>query len=110
MTYTEPHRAPADIVNGLLTYVLRKGLTLRPEHLKRMRVGRGLSGEWIYSQVYRSTPSSEAERDRVADLAAPYLEAFGGGVPGFYHDGRRWRIVYCAPGILISSRDEYGRI
>ncbi|HEX8502631.1 MAG TPA: DUF3854 domain-containing protein [Pyrinomonadaceae bacterium] len=103
-------RAPADIINGILTYILRKGLTLKDEHRTQMRVVRGLSGEWIDSQVYRSTFGSEAERDAVAELAAPYLDAFGGGVPGFYHDGRRWRSVYTASGIFIPARDEYGRI
>lgn len=71
---------------------------------------RGLGDEWIDAQGYCSTPCSDAERDAVADALAPYLEAFSGDVPGFYHDGRRWRLVFCASGFFIPARDEYGSI
>lgn len=100
---------PRDHVNGALTYTLLKCLKLRPEHRARLRE-RGLSDEWVDAKGYRSTPRNGAARDAVADALAPYLEAFGGGVPGFYHDGRRWRMVYTAPGILIPASDEYGHI
>lgn len=96
-------------VNGALTFALRECLTLRPEHRVRLRA-RGLSDAWIDAQGYRSTPRNEAERAAIVLRLAPYLEAFGGGVPGFYHDGRRWRMVYCAPGVLIPARDEHSRI
>jgi hypothetical protein len=71
---------------------------------------RGLGDKWIEASGYKSTPHTVAERDAVAEQVAPYLEGFGGNVPGFYHDGRRWRMVFCAPGFLIPARDEYGRI
>ena len=96
-------------VDGALTYVLRECLSLRPEHRARLRA-RGLSDEWIDAKGYRSTPRNGDERDAVAKRLAPYLEAFGGGVPGFYHDGGRWRMVYAAPGYLIPARDECGRV
>ncbi|HWW76695.1 MAG TPA: hypothetical protein VNZ44_14960, partial [Pyrinomonadaceae bacterium] len=96
--------------DGVLTFVLCKCLTLLPEHRARLRE-RGLDDEWIDGVGYRSTPSTQAERDAVAELVTPYLDAFGGGVPGFYHGGRRWRMVYCASrGFFIPARDEYGRI
>ena len=98
-----------DHANGALTYTLRTCLTLRPKHRARLRA-RGFGDEWIDAKGYRSTPRNEAERDAVADALTPYLEAFGGGVPGFYHDGRRRRMVYCAPGILIPARDVRGSI
>jgi hypothetical protein len=82
---------------------------LRPEHRTRLRE-RGLSDGWIDASGYRSTPRTAAERDAVAERLAPYLDAFGGGVPGFYYDGRRWRMVFSASGFLIPARDEYGRI
>jgi alkylhydroperoxidase family enzyme len=96
--------------SGALTFILYKCLALWPEHRIRLRE-RGLSDEWINAAVYRSTPHTDAERDDVTEQVAPYLEAFGGGdVPGFYHDGRRWRMAFCAPGFFIPARDEYGRI
>jgi hypothetical protein len=45
----------------------------------------------------------------VAARVAPCLDA-SGGAPGFYHDGRRWSMVFCAPGFLIPARDERGLI
>lgn len=95
--------------SAALTLVLSSCLTLRPEHHARMRA-RGLSGAWIDAAGYRSTPNAAAERDAAAARVAPYLDASVEGAPGFYHDGRRWRMVYCAPGIFIPARDEHGRI
>jgi len=95
--------------SGTLTFALRECLTLRPEHRARLRA-RGLPDSWIDAQGYRSTPRNETERDAVADALMSYLEAFGGGVPGFYFDGRRWRMVFCARGYFIPARDEYGHV
>jgi hypothetical protein len=95
--------------SGALTFVLLRCLTLRPEHRTCLRA-RGLGDKWINASGYRSTPRTAAERDSVAEQVAPYLESFGGDVPGFYHDGRRWRMVFCAPGFLIPARDEHGSI
>ena len=44
------------------------------------------------------------------DALAPYLEAFGGGVPGFYRERGRWRMVYRPPGFFVPVRDERGFI
>lgn len=95
--------------SGALTFVLCKCLALRPEHRARLRA-RGVGDEWIDASGYKSIPSTAAQRDAVAEQVAPYLEAFGGAVPGFYHDGGRWRMVFCAPSFLVPARDEYGRI
>jgi hypothetical protein len=82
---------------------------LRPEHRARLHA-RGLGDEWIDAKGYASTPRDRRERDAVAELLAPYLEAFNGGVPGFFYDGERWRMTYSAPGFFIPSRDEHGRV
>jgi hypothetical protein len=106
----EPRGTPPDTLahrSRVLT-ALCDGLTLLDSHRAQLQA-RGLSDAWIDAAGYRSTPTSAAERDAVAERVTPYLEA-SGDVPGFYYDGRRWRTVYCAPGFLISARDEYGRI
>jgi hypothetical protein len=105
----EPHRASPDIIGGFYHKLTRELLTLRPEHTAALRA-RGLSEEWIEAQGYRSTPQTPAERDQVVGALAEYLDAFGGGVPGFFHDGCRWEIVYTSPGYFIPARDEYGLI
>ncbi|HWW73806.1 MAG TPA: hypothetical protein VNZ44_00335, partial [Pyrinomonadaceae bacterium] len=87
---------PAGFVNGVLTKLIRDVLTLRPEHRERLRA-RGLGDGWIDAKGYRSTPRSQSERRRAADVLAPYLDAFGGGVPGFYRGAYRWETVYTAP-------------
>jgi DNA primase len=96
-------------VDGSLCYLLRKALALTPEHRARLH-DRGLCDEWINAKGYASTPHDRRERDAAADLLAPCLDAFGGDVPGFFHDGARWRMVYSAPGFFIPSRDECGRV
>jgi uncharacterized protein DUF3854 len=105
MNDREPHRAEHDIIAGFYHKLTRELLTLRPEHAAALRA-RGLGDEWIKAQGYCSTPQTQAERDRVIEVLAEYLDAFGGGVPGFYHDGRRWQMVFCAPGYFIPARDE----
>lgn len=96
-------------VDGALCFLLRKALALRPEHRARLR-DRGLSDEWIDAKGYASTPRNASERDAAVELLAPYLEAFGGDVPGFFYGGDRWRMVYSAPGFFIPARDEQGRV
>src|ERR1044072_2889417 len=100
----EPRGTPPDTLahrSRVLT-ALCDGLTLLDSHRAQLQA-RGLSDAWIDAAGYRSTPTSAAERDAVAERVTPYLEA-SGDVPGFYYDGRRWRTVYCAPGFLISAR------
>jgi hypothetical protein len=67
-----------------------------------------LSAAKIERNRYVSAPATRAERERVAAALTPYLDAFGGDVPGFFYDSGRWQMVYCAPGYLIPARDEYG--
>jgi hypothetical protein len=104
-----PQRAPSDIVSGVLTRLICKELSLRPEHAAKLRE-RGLSTSEIERGRYVSAPATREERQRAADSLASYLDAFGGGVPGFYFEGGSWRMTYCAPGFLIPARDEYGHI
>ena len=108
-TYREPRRAPADAVNGVLTRLICVVLSLSPEHRARL-LARGLSAAEIERNRYVSAPATHAERESAAVALAPYLDAFGGGTPGFYNDRGLWRMVYCAPGFLIPARDEWGRI
>ena len=82
----------AGVVNGVLTLLVRDVLTLRPEHRAKL-IARGLSADEIARKRYVSAPTTSAERQRAADALAPYLEAFGGGVPGFYRERGRWRMV-----------------
>jgi hypothetical protein len=104
----EPQRAPADVVNGVLTKLLYT-LSLRPEHRSKLSA-RGLSLDEIARKRYVSAPATRAERQRAADALASYLEAFGGGVPGFFHDGGRWRMVWRPSGYFTAVRDEHGYI
>jgi hypothetical protein len=103
-----PHYAAA-VVNNVLTRLVRDVLTLSPEHRARLRA-RGLGADEITRSRYVSVPASAAARQRSADALAPYLDAFGGGVPGFYRDGGRWRMVYRPPGFFIPVRDPLGHI
>ncbi|MCA1643691.1 MAG: DUF3854 domain-containing protein [Acidobacteria bacterium] len=106
---SNPQRAPADIVDGVLTNLVRRVLALLPEHQENL-LARGLSITEIGRKGYVSAPITRGERGRAADAVAPYLEAFGGGVPGFYRERGGWRMVYRPPGFFIPVRDEWGRI
>jgi hypothetical protein len=105
----EQRRAAAEIVNGVLTRLICNELALRPEHKAKL-LARGLSATEIERKRFVSAPVARAERQRVADALAPYLDAFGGGVPGFYREGGRWRMVYRPPGFFVAVRDERGFI
>lgn len=96
-------------VNKVLMRLVCNELTLRPEHRARL-LARGLSAGEITRLRYVSAPVTAAERQRAADALAPYLDASGGGVPGFYRECGRWRMVYRPPGFLIPVRDECGHI
>jgi DNA primase len=104
-----PESPPAVVVNNALTLLIRNVLTLRPEHRAALRA-RGLGDAKITRLRYVSVPVTAAERQRAADALAPNLDASGGGVPGFYRDCGRWRMVYRPPGFLIPVRDECGHI
>jgi hypothetical protein len=105
----EAHHASADIINGILTMLVCDVLTLRPEHGARL-LARGLTDAEITRLRYVSSPVTRVERQRAADALASYLETFSGGVPGFYRDGHRWRMVFRPPGFFIPARDEHGFI
>lgn len=101
--------APSDVINGVLTFLINRVLTLNLEHRAQL-LARGLGGAEIERLRYVSAPVTASDRQRAADALAPYLEAFGGGVPGFYRDRGRWGMVFRPAGFLIPVRDECGRI
>ena len=92
MSFNESRRAPADIINGVLTRLIVKGLYLRPEHRVAL-LARGLSAAEIERKRYVSAPMCREQYRRVADSLSPSLEAFGGGIPGFYRERGRWEIA-----------------
>ncbi len=110
MNDRESERAPADIINGILTRLVCAELSLQPEHLAELICRRGLSAAEIERERYVSVPATRAERIRVASALAPYLDAFGGGVPGFFLANGRWEMVYRPPGFFIPVRDERGHL
>lgn len=99
---------PAAATHNALARLLR-ALTLRPRHAAQLRA-RGLGYDEIARNRYRSVPETNAERQRAADGLASYLDACGGGVPGFYRERGRWRMAYRPSGYFISVRDELGHI
>jgi DNA primase len=109
MTHLEQTAAPHGIVSGILTRLVCRVLTLRPEHRARLEA-RGLAPDEIARLRYASAPATSAERQRAADELAPYLDPFGGGVPGFYRERGRWRMVYRPAGFFVPVRDESGYI
>lgn len=99
---------PAGASNVLSRLVCQE-LSLRLEHRAAL-LRRGLGPAEITRNRYASAPATEADRQRAADSLAPYLDALGGGVPGFYRERGRWRMVYRPPGFFIPVRDELGHI
>lgn len=109
MIYNEYQRAPADIINGVLTQIICRELFLRPEHRAAL-LARGLNAAEIERKRYVSAPVSKDEYRRVANSLSPSLEAFGGGVPGFYRNRGQWEMVWRPPGYFLAVRDERGFI
>lgn len=105
MSFIEHRRAPADIINGVLTRLIVKELYLRPEHRATL-LARGLSAAEIERKRYVSAPVSREQYRRVADSLSPSLEAFGGGIPGFYRNRERWEMVWRPSGFFVAVRDE----
>lgn len=70
----DEHRAPADIINGVLTRLVCDVLSLRPEHRAKL-AARGLPADEIGRTRFVSAPATRAERARAADALADYLEA-----------------------------------
>ena len=102
-------RVPSDIINCVLTKLVCDVLTLRPEQEAKL-LARGFSASVIEHLRYASAPQTDAERQRAADSLADYLEAFGGGVPGFYRERGRWKMVWRPSGFFTPVRDEYGHV
>jgi hypothetical protein len=109
MSYNESRRAPADIINGVLTQLICRELSLRPEHRAAL-LARGLSAAEIKSNRYVSAPVSRDEYRHVAESLSLSLEAFGGGIPGFYRNRGRWEMVWRPSGFFVAVRDERGFI
>lgn len=98
-------RAPADHIDAIYSMLLRGHLALSDAHRRALKT-RGLSNAEIEQRGYRSTPDEAKSADVARALAKYDLR----GVPGFYRDGREWRMVRCAPGFFIPYRDERSRI
>ncbi|MBV8857218.1 MAG: DUF3854 domain-containing protein [Acidobacteria bacterium] len=107
MSYTESQRAPADIINGVLSRLICRELSLRPEHRAAL-LARGLSTVEIERKHYVSAPTNRGEYRRVADSLSLLLEASGGGIPGFYRNHGCWEMVWRPPGYFLAVRDEHG--
>lgn len=105
---SQDHHAD-DVINGVLTLLVRDVLTLRVGHKLKL-LARGFTPAEIARRRFVSAPATRADRERAADAMAPYLDAFGGGVPGFYRERGRWKMVWRPSGYFTPVRDEYGFI
>jgi hypothetical protein len=85
--------------------LIRDCLTLRLGHRNEL-MRRGLSNEAINRAGYISAPNLQ-ESDEAAQRLASYDLR---GVPGFYCESGKWRMVTPATGFYIPVRDERGRI
>ncbi len=94
--------APAPHRHAVYSALLSEHLSLSEQHLEALRA-RGLSDAAIARNGYGSTPDDIGDVDVVAPLG---LE----GVPGFYKQAGKWRLVSIAQGILIPVRDSQGHI
>ncbi len=90
---------------GIYSKLNQECLVLAQNHRKSLRE-RGLNDEAINHNGYRSTPWV-LYADNIARALAPYDL---NGVPGFYKDGERWRMVKMPAGITIPVRDWRARI
>jgi DNA primase len=81
-------------------------LPLLTPHLDNLKT-RGLSIEAVERGEFRSTPT-EGEADALTlELAARHDLA---GIPGFYKDRDRWRLVAVPSGFFVPVRDRHGLI
>jgi DNA primase len=91
--------------DAIYSTMLRRHLSLKPSHEADL-LARGLSREQIRNNGYASTPNARAAAE-IVEVLAPYgLE----GVPGFFRDHDRWRMVRTVPGYFVPVRDEHARI
>jgi hypothetical protein len=80
-------------------------LSLSPAHNHNLR-RRGLDEVAIKNRGYRSAPTEAQARTIAARLAPLGLD----GIPGFYVDGNRWRLVKLRLGVLVPVRNRTGLI
>ncbi len=97
-------RASAAECHATYTALLQL-LTLSTQHRGAL-IGRGLADAEIAARGYVSTPDARRIADLVAQLSTFNLL----GVPGFYCDDGRWKLVTCRAGYFVPYRDERGRI
>ena len=85
--------------------LLREHLVCAAGHAQKLEA-RGFSEFERERNAYRSTPPLA-----FADNIARSLDWRGlAGVPGFYREDGRWRMVNCRAGFFVPYRDERGRI
>lgn len=82
-------------------------LPLRREHADDL-LARGYSDSLIAARLFASMP----DKATAAAVCEALVKQFGdiAGVPGFYPDGRRWRLNTHNQGVGIPYSDQHGRI
>lgn len=101
----QAERAPVEHVEGVIATLLCGYLELKQEHRRLLRV-RGLTDGEIKRLNFKSTPHPMA-----GDCIAQALADFDlRGVPGFYYERERWRMVPQRPGFFIPVRSAEGRL
>jgi hypothetical protein len=90
---------------GRVYRALLRMLPLSAAHKQSLR-RRGLDDAAIEINGYRSAPTEAQARAITPQLASLGLE----GIPGFYQEGGRWRVVKLRPGILAPVRNRSGLI
>jgi len=98
-------RADADHIDAIYRALLREQLQLSDAHREKL-LARGLTPAEIEQRGYASTPGREVAAQLTETLAHLGLR----GVPGFYRERGRWRMVNAAPGYFVPYRDERGRV
>jgi Domain of unknown function (DUF3854) len=103
-SHNAPPRASEERLDRVYRELLRM-LSLCPAHKQRLR-RRGFDDAAIENRGYRSTPTEAQARTIAAQLAPLGLE----GIPGFFRDNNRWRLVRLGLGLLIPIRNRKGLI
>lgn len=102
--------ADAERRDAVYRYMLDICLGLTPEHGHALLEHRGLGDTTIAAHLFASAPTSGCVREVCDELANRYSLL---GVPGFFHEGGRWRLninAHNSPGILIPICDVSGLI
>lgn len=100
--------ASTEVITAVYTSLLREHLVLSEEHRHDLRV-RGLSDLAIERNDYRSTPTQGYAHNVARALAREHDLR---GVPGFFMQGREWRLNFgeWSYGVNIPVRDTSHRI